>query len=356
MAVIPIFYEEGCFNDPHTKMLRLIRNKHLYFLYQNQADGQTYVVSCTIDADGRLKGRERLDNAEREVNLSINPGSYAFFVSKYALDHPEQVLGYDNCVQQRITEQTKQALILPWPMCYHRFNGAEYVANYILGEIQRNSVSSEVKILAWMHNKEARLAEWLSLPPAQQQSYKILVDMSGEALVIWASLVGPGCVWDHKPDIRGARGNQGLENYSVLRPSGPGKAPTRGVFHKYKNHDYFYDVWSNIHYGYVGKVAGFTDNELLDGAGLAQLISDIRQGKAKVYDKKAFPGMQSFDDLPDQANIKLGIRLFQGTGGNPGRLTGQMILDGLEDLRNRGFLQDQRVKHICLDDNDFTPD
>ncbi|UMP97053.1 polymorphic toxin type 44 domain-containing protein [Klebsiella pneumoniae] len=32
---------------------------------------------------------------------------------------------------------------------------------------------------------------------------------------------------------------------------------------KFKQHDYFYDVWSNIHYGYVGRSVGFSEAILL---------------------------------------------------------------------------------------------
>ena len=66
--------------------------------------------------------------------------------------------------------------------------------------------------------------------------------------------------WDHKPII--AR---------RFHPRSPGLQH----WHLYGNTLYFYEVWSNIHYGYVGRAAGFSNGVLLDGAGLEQIGSDL---------------------------------------------------------------------------------
>ena len=46
-------------------------------------------------------------------------------------------------------------------------------------------------------------------------------------------------------------------------------------WHKYGQHDYYFDIWSNIHYGYVGTASGFCRDKLIDGAGVAQIGSDV---------------------------------------------------------------------------------
>ncbi|MDH1262060.1 polymorphic toxin type 44 domain-containing protein [Pseudomonas sp. GD03944] len=38
--------------------------------------------------------------------------------------------------------------------------------------------------------------------------------------------------------------------------------------------DYVYDIWSNIHYGYVRRAGFFSESVLPDGAGLEQIASD----------------------------------------------------------------------------------
>ena len=54
----------------------------------------------------------------------------------------------------------------------------------------------------------------------------------------------------------------------------------KSYWHKYKDYDYYYDVWSNIHYGYVGLSVGFDEKTLLGGADLAQVI-DSKGGNAE---------------------------------------------------------------------------
>ncbi|RDU58964.1 hypothetical protein CQA53_11710, partial [Helicobacter didelphidarum] len=57
-----------------------------------------------------------------------------------------------------------------------------------------------------------------------------------------------------------------------------------------------YDIWSNIHYGYIGKAVGFSEIELLSGAGVAQ---------------DGCPSITSFcDDPKDSEAIKLGFEIY----------------------------------------------
>jgi hypothetical protein len=68
----------------------------------------------------------------------------------------------------------------------------------------------------------------------------------------WAELVASGHRWDHKPII--------YRMLSLRRPdpktgdSGDMHFPIEGD----PDHEYYYDIWSNIHFGYVGRAAGFT--------------------------------------------------------------------------------------------------
>jgi LysM repeat protein len=68
----------------------------------------------------------------------------------------------------------------------------------------------------------------------------------------WATMVATGRPWDHKPRI----------------------SPIWGAYTRLGNSDdvYFYDIYSNIHYGYVGRAAGFTLQELWDGADAQQKV------------------------------------------------------------------------------------
>ncbi len=81
----------------------------------------------------------------------------------------------------------------------------------------------------------------------------------GGAFVRWAMLVRPGAPWDYKGPIEKAFYNSG------------GFAPY-GYF--FEGKVYFYDIWATINYGYAGRAAGFTRDELLKGAGAGQVLGD----------------------------------------------------------------------------------
>jgi len=90
-------------------------------------------------------------------------------------------------------------------------------------------------------------------------------------------------------------------------------------YHQIGAHEYFYDIWSNIHYGYVGTACGFTESELLDGAGLEQIGSTLARGRMPdpfTSDAR----LRRWDDASDQASIALGIALY----GQP-NLTAELI-------------------------------
>jgi hypothetical protein len=83
------------------------------------------------------------------------------------------------------------------------------------------------------------------------------------ALLEWARRVRPGGDWDHKPKLRDLFG-MSLDREETLYmdvPSGESEI--------------FYDVWSNIHYGYVGTLAGFTRTELQEGAALSDGVAGV---------------------------------------------------------------------------------
>lgn len=106
----------------------------------------------------------------------------------------------------------------------------EELSRYISDEMRRNVRSGEAKQIAVL----------------RKQSFTHPV-----ALAAWARLVDYGERWDHKDKI--------------LKRFGPWSTdlPTK--------HDYFLDVWSNIHYGYIGLSVGFDEGLLKLGAGLPSL-------------------------------------------------------------------------------------
>lgn len=95
---------------------------------------------------------------------------------------------------------------------------------------------------------------------------------AGASGVLGDLFVGDGA-WDHKPIIE----------------------PVWGTDNRLGDvaHTYFYDIWSNIHFGYVGLAAGFSRAELTNGAGWQQIFDSF-----------------SDDDKTDTEAIEAGCLLY----------------------------------------------
>ncbi|MEV4760545.1 polymorphic toxin type 44 domain-containing protein [Micromonospora sp. NPDC049559] len=118
-------------------------------------------------------------------------------------------------------------------------------------------------------------------------------------------LVRPGARWDHKGEIGQKWGKDGLLDTGAYWFPVPG---TRYLLS--------YEVWSNLHYGYIGRAAGLTEPELRLGHQL--------------------PGTGRTDD-GDRAMVELGLRLYRA---HPVTVTEddirRVILDALPELTKRG--------------------
>ncbi|WP_106317958.1 fibronectin type III domain-containing protein [Actinoplanes italicus] len=97
----------------------------------------------------------------------------------------------------------------------------------------------------------------------------------------WYNQVKPGGPWDHKPLI-----SRGL---------GPGLETGNAYSYRYRvtggAYEVYYDIWSNMHYGYVGLYCGFTQTVLQEAAGRVGI-----------------------DDPGDRRSIRLGFDLWNANG------------------------------------------
>lgn len=195
------------------------------------------------------------------------------------------------------------------------------IVDYIVGEMRKNAASTEVRQMREYnsYSLEKCIADYSKLPWWKQMlgigvrpedcvnnsmSFKVA------ALFGWAMMVRQDGPWDHKPIIR-----------HKFHP----RSPSDQVWHVHKRHIYFYDVWSNLHYGFVGTAAGFSSSELLDGAGLEQIASDLL--RRKLPTPSGTGGLRRFDDPSDRAAIGIGIRLYRT---RPNQLTSAVVMDEVE--------------------------
>jgi hypothetical protein len=102
------------------------------------------------------------------------------------------------------------------------------------------------------------------------------------ALEMWALKVRPGGEWDHKPI---------LDEMLGLGRDGDYYFPFRGN----DNQEFYYDIWSNVHFGYVGSAAGFDAETLQQGA-------------------QAFDGIAGRTDDFDVLTVQIGIDLWNEYG------------------------------------------
>ena len=204
--------------------------------------------------------------------------------------------------------------------CNHPDNAIP-VATYIVAQMNENPFTEAGrKITAANSYDAAREAQrWYASPwnlgaGDPPRFTERAVASKALAYALWAAKVAPGGDWDHKPVIE--------DDF----PTGKSL-----LLHKYQGFDYFYDIWSNIHYGYVGIAVGFTARELLGGAGLAQFGDDIAgnivRGRrpSPQHHPSNGPWPNSADDIQDHTSIQLGIDLWSEV--KPGAMTVDLLLE-----------------------------
>jgi RHS repeat-associated protein len=150
------------------------------------------------------------------------------------------------------------------------------------------------------------------------------------ALALFGWMVRTDGPWDPKGEIR--------------RRSYPPKSQQIGQYW------YFYDVWGNVMYGYLGTAAEFSESELLNGAGLEQIGSDVyycvddseaNTPCALPHPKCGWSNAVSFRtwDYPeDQVKIKIGVRLWRQHNIN---VQPQHLVDEIVDAGDRGEIPRQ---------------
>lgn len=188
------------------------------------------------------------------------------------------------------------------------------IAGYMAGEMNANAHGIEARKMKRLNeDSAARCIEDFTKLPIWRQLLGVgitpeqCIDMQMSnhlaALLLWTAKVHQGGDWDHKPKIA-----------KRFHPRVAGPQPEQH-WHLYGLTLYFYEVWSNLHYGYVGRAAGFSESSLLDGAGLEQIGSDLGRGNLP-RSRAGVPGLRSFDDPHDRTAIQIGVQLFKSTPSN----------------------------------------
>ena len=169
---------------------------------------------------------------------------------------------------------------------HHPYPPVINTASYICEEIKRNVNTIEAKELIYLlnHYNKAQTSQkqvlkkmtlWgraavSTFVPIYITANTVSDKISGriQAYQKWKGLVAAKKRWDHKEKIKKLQGSDwACDSNTQLK--------------------FMYDIWSNVHYGFVGRYVGFTAFELINGAGFAQLgvtITDrFQHGQSNTY-------------------------------------------------------------------------
>jgi hypothetical protein len=231
--------------------------------------------------------------------------------------------------------------------CTH-YDQALDVAKYIVNEMQvnchsvtakkiiaENEYSADIEYKKFLDEARSKniLVQGMLLQSQSYMDYKYIeLSKRLDALYAWGDIVYEGHPWDHKP---------------IIRVKFPTNGNSTKFYHKYKGYEYYYDIWSNIHYGYVGRYCKFSESTLLDGAGAAQLIIDSISKGRQVTDRSAIngSGWRKYDDVTDSLSVRLGIELFKQYP-DPKNITAQILMDKIATAAYP-IKEDSKIPHTC---------
>ena len=156
------------------------------------------------------------------------------------------------------------------------------VARFIVNEMKLNK-SSLISMEILRYNNIA----------AKAAAAAVIVANKVAAYELWISVVKNNAIWDHKMRIRTVYGEWtcNKKRKEALK--------------------FYYDIWSNIHYGFIGKYVGFSEFELLQGPGVAQVKDNnmpMKEVLEKIWKGHSF---RELDHPKDQTAIKIGFDLYK---------------------------------------------
>lgn len=226
-----------------------------------------------------------------------------------------------------------------------------WCAEYITGEMKKNPFTPEAQKIQRHLEKSTFKSTFDRLSWWKKGLYSAFpkigfISTSGKhysyACRLWSQLVGYNKPWDHKTYLK-------IKLKQYLSERQAKVVEDSWAWSKLNDHDYYFDIWSNIHYGYVGYHIGFSEDVLTGGASAIQLYHD-ELGQKHTYQYHSENGnfFNRFDDVTDQISIRLGIDLAKEK--SPQELQLHDLVSKLEEVPlpwGNGESKAKR-KHICL--------
>jgi len=242
----------------------------------NQQSLKGLVEKLAVVENGLRREYKRLTAASRllRATRSTVDGEIAEFAKK-----ANEIIGNVGCVApDALTEALKKA----GEDAFQRSLAEQKKAGTELGKLfTSGDLPLGLPYDAWRADKEYdSLVDYIHKEMVDNSQSSEVAEIKGqnesllttpEANLLWIDKVRPGHDWDHKPKIKDLYGMaqrplyeyQGSRDYWSPVPAPAGQPPAMVS----------YQVWSNIHYGYVGREAGFSESWLKTGANFADVDS-----------------------------------------------------------------------------------
>lgn len=176
-----------------------------------------------------------------------------------------------------VGKTAKSTFDFAWWVSPSALDAADYIVNAMKTNAQSSTVANIKKKLISLGNM-GRNPLMLILPEFEE----------AQAMKDFADLVKPGGLWDYKLKMRPLYGEYSLD-------------PKEGMLYRY-------DIWGNIHFGYIGRAIGFSEDLLLEAAGFVQALTD---GKSYLSIAAAVGHLRDFDQPEDQSCIRIGFGLWE---------------------------------------------
>lgn len=174
------------------------------------------------------------------------------------------------------------------------------VVGFIVDRMREDSVSQQIRTIRQLNEShlhehalvECQRMQWwervLVCPDHLRTAQETDSAAHTKALAMFGCLVAdarsrPLCgQWDYKKEIEVKFDNSQTIDFCSI-------GCREGV-------TFYYDIWANIHFGYLGMCGGFDEDILLEGATIEHSVSNLGQSR---------------DDPSDQVAIRIGVSLYR---------------------------------------------
>ncbi len=208
------------------------------------------------------------------------------------------------------------------------FDRFDRTLNYMYSEMVHNSRSMSAEYMRSLLTASTFCPEYLT----GNDPFYYFLEAPLTAYWIFFNKVVSGGEWDHKPKIRSLLGlNRSWQDLYY---------PIRGN----DEYEVYYDIWSNIHYGYVGSAIGFDEDSLKTFANMEKYAPLPLKALVKKYFGQYDPG--------DEISVEIGIGIWKA---NRYSISQSILHSAILNRLQSYFISQDQNGNGHLDDYEIDP-